>query len=229
ATESPVLIDGTIDGRPRKLLAQASRNGYFFLLDRTNGKNILTTPLIDSLNWAKGINSLGVPIPDPAKYPAPDGVLVSPPTGGATNWPPPSFDPQTGLFYVGVSTSWSEFYKTDTDDHPEGWGGVDSGTGGEGGALLAIDYKTGKPAWKHEWPGGGGAAAMLSTAGKLLFTSNSDYVIAFDPANGKILWHTALMSPSTAGPITYMIDGKQYLLAIAGDSLYAFTLQKPVE
>lgn len=229
ATESPVLIDGTIDGRPRKLLAQASRNGYFFLLDRTNGKNILTTPLIDSLNWAKGINSLGVPIPDPAKYPAPDGVLVSPPTGGATNWPPPSFDPQTGLFYVGVSTSWSEFYKTDTDDHPEGWGGVDSGTGGEGGALLAIDYKTGKPAWKHEWPGGGGAAAMLSTAGKLLFTSNSDYVIAFDPANGKILWHTALMSPSTAGPITYMIDGKQYLLAIAGDSMYAFTLQKPVE
>jgi alcohol dehydrogenase (cytochrome c) len=229
ATEPIVLIDGTINGQPRKLLAQASRNGYYFLLDRTNGKDIVTTPLIDSLNWAKGINKMGQPIPDPAKYPTPDGTLVSPPTGGATNWPPVSFDPQTGMLYVGTSRAWSEYYKTDTDDHPEGWGGVDSGTGSEGGSLLALDYKTGKVAWHHDWPGGGGAAAMLTTAGKLLFTSNSNYLIAFDPANGKILWHTGLVSGSTAGPITYTLDGKQYLLDVAGDNLYAFTVNKPAE
>jgi acido-empty-quinoprotein group A len=229
ATESPVLIDGTVDGQPRKLLAQASRNGYFFLLDRTNGKHILTAPFIPGMNWTKGLNANGQPIPDPAKYPSPDGSLVSPPTGGGTNWQPPSFDPQTGLFYVGTTQSWSMYYKTDTDDHPEGWGGVDSAVGTEGGALLAIDYKTGKIAWRHDWPGGGGAAHMLTTAGKLLFTGNGSNVIAFDPANGKILWHAGLMSAPSAGPITYTLNGRQYLLAIAGDSLYAFTLNKRAE
>ena len=90
-----------IDGQPRKLLAQASRNGYFFVLDRTNGKHILTKPFIDTVNWAKGLNANGQPIPDPAKYPSVDGVLVSPAAGGATNWPAPSFNPETGFFYVG--------------------------------------------------------------------------------------------------------------------------------
>jgi len=224
ATEAPVLIDGTINGQPRKLLAQADRNGYFFLLDRTNGKHILTTPLIDTLNWSKGLNATGQPIPNPAKYPRPDGTLVSPASGGATNWPAPSFDPQTGLFYVGVNTTWSVFYQTDTDDHPEGYGGVDSGSGSEGGALLAIDYKTGKIAWRHEWPGAGGASHMLTTAGHLLFTGNGNNVVAFDPANGKILWHSSLFGSPSAGPITYMLDGKQYLLAIAGDSMYSFVV-----
>jgi len=224
ATEAPVLIDGVIDGKPRKLLAQANRNGYFFLLDRTNGQHILTTPLIDSINWTKGLNTNGQPIPDPAKYPKPDGALVSPASGGATNWPAPSFDPETGLFYVGVNTTWSEFYQTDTDDHPEGYGGVDSSAGGAGGALLAIDYKTGKTVWKHDWPGGGGPSHILTTAGKLLFTGNGNNMIAFDPANGKILWHTSLFGSPSAGPITYMLDGKQHLLVIAGDSLYTFVV-----
>lgn len=89
ATEAPVLIDGVVDGKPRKLLAQANRNGYFFVVDRTNGQHILTAPLIDTLNWTKGLNANGQPIPDPAKYPKPDGALVSPASGGATNWPAP--------------------------------------------------------------------------------------------------------------------------------------------
>jgi alcohol dehydrogenase (cytochrome c) len=224
ATEAPVLIDGVIDGKPRKLLAQANRNGYFFLLDRTNGQHILTSPLIDSINWNKGFDAKGQPIPDPAKYPKPDGALVSPNSSGATNWPAPSFDPETGLFYVGVNTTWSEFYQTDTDDHPEGYGGVDSTAGGAGGALLAIDYKTGKPVWKHDWPGGGGPSHILTTAGKLLFTGNGNNIIAFDPANGKILWHSSLFGGPSAGPITYMLDGKQHLLVIAGDSLYTFVV-----
>ena len=226
AVETPVLIDGVIDGQPRKLLAQASRNGLFFLLDRTNGKHILTTPFIDTLNWTKGFNAKGQPIPDPAKFPTTDGVLVSPAAGGATNWPAPSFDPATGLLYVGSTRTYSMYYLTDTDKRPEGWGGVDRGVGGDGSALLAIDYKTGKTAWRHDWPSGNGVVSMLSTAGKLLFTSNGTYLIAFDPADGKLLWHAGLTASPSAGPITYMVDGKQYVLVCAGDTLFTFTVNQ---
>jgi acido-empty-quinoprotein group A len=224
ATETPVLVDGVVDGKPRKLLMQASRNGYFFVLDRTNGEHILTNPFIDTVNWASGLNAKGAPVPNPAKYPATDGVLVSPSSNGGTNWPAPSFDPDTGLLYVGSNRTFAMFYLTDTDPRPEGWGGLDSVVGGDGGALLAIDYKTGKTAWRHDWPNGTGVAAMLSTAGKLLFTSNGNNLIAFDPANGKILWHASLTAAPSNGPITYMLDGKQYVLAAAGDTMFSFTL-----
>jgi acido-empty-quinoprotein group A len=227
AVETPVLIDGVIDGQPRKLLAQASRNGFYFLLDRTNGKHLLTQPFIDTVNWTSGLNANGQPIPNPVKFPATDGVLVSPASGGSTNWPSPSFNPETGLLYVGSSRTFSMFYLTDTDPRPEGWGGVDSLVGGDGGALVAIDYKTGKIAWRHDWPSGGGIAATLSTAGKLLFTSNGNNIIAFDPVNGKILWHAGLTGVPTGGPITYMADGKQYLLVAAGDTLFSFSLNQP--
>ncbi len=228
AVETPVLIDGVIDGKPRKLLAQASRNGYFFLLDRTNGEHILTKPFIDTLNWAEGLNAKGQPIPKRDKYPSVDGVLVSPASGGATNWPSPSFNPETGLLYVGSSKTFSMFYLTDTDERPEGWGGLDSVVGSEGGALLAIDYKTGNIAWHHDWPSGTGVVSTLSTAGKLLFTSNGNTLVAFHPVTGKILWHAGLTAGPSAGPITYMLDGKQYLLVAAGDTLFTFTLDKPV-
>jgi alcohol dehydrogenase (cytochrome c) len=226
AAETPVLINGEIDGKPRKLLAQASRNGYYFLLDRTDGQHIVTAPFIDTLNWATKLNAKGQPVPDPAKYPTTDGVLVSPASGGATNWPAPSFDPQTGLFYVGSSKTFSMFYLTDTDERPEGWGGLDNVVGNDGAALLAIDYKTGKIAWRHDWPSGGGVVSQLSTAGHLLFTSNLNYLIAFDPATGKILWHAGLTGSPSAGPITYALDGKQYVLVAAGDTLFSFTLNK---
>ncbi|HCC58953.1 MAG TPA: acido-empty-quinoprotein group A, partial [Solibacterales bacterium] len=227
AVETPVLIDGVIDGQPRKLLAQASRNGYYFLLDRTNGKHILTHPLIDTLNWAKGLNASGQPVPDPAKYPTVDGVLVSPSSSGATNWPAPSFSPDTNLLYVGSSTSYSMFYLTDTDERPEGWGGLDRGVGEASGALLAIDYKTGKIAWRHDWPSGNGVTSMLSTAGKLLFTSNGTNLIAFDPSNGKLLWHAGLTASPSAGPISYEVDGRQFLLVAAGDTLFSFGMNRP--
>jgi alcohol dehydrogenase (cytochrome c) len=228
AVETPVLFDGVIGGQRRKLVAQASRNGYFFVLDRATGKRILTTPFIDTLNWAmKDLDAKGQPTPDPAKYPSPDGVLVSPASGGATNWQAPSFNPDTGLFYVSSSRSYSMYYLTDLDPRPQGWGGIDSAVGSDGSALLAIDYKTGKIAWRHEWPGGGGLAHTLSTAGKLLFTHNGQNIIAFEPSKGKILWHSTLMAAPSAGPITYAVDGRQYLLVCAGDSLYAFRVNQP--
>src|SRR5262245_35672181 len=115
AAQTPVLIDGSIDNRPRRLLAQASRNGHFILLDRTNGQHILTTRLIDSANWTKEINAKGQPIGNPAKEAIVPGALVSPDTSGATNWPPPSFNPDTGLMYVGTRQTFSVMYLTDLD------------------------------------------------------------------------------------------------------------------
>ncbi len=224
STESVIIIDGVINGKPRKLVAQANRNGYFYLLDRTNGEHLLTSTLIEGMNWNLGLNAKGQPIPDPAKYPKPDGTLVLPASGGVTNWQSASFSPDTGLFYVGVSKSWSVYYQTDTDDHPEGYGGVDSTSGNEGGSLEAIDYRTGKIAWKHDWPSGGGSSHMLTTAGGLLFTGNGNNIIAFDAKSGKILWHAGLMASPSNGMTTYMMDGRQHLLVGAGDSLYSFVL-----
>ncbi len=224
AAEIPVLIDGVIDGKPRKLLAQASRNGFYFLLDRTNGAHLVTQRLSDTLNWSKGLNKLGAPIADPAKYPSTDGTLVSPASGGVTNWAPPSFSPLTGLLYVGTNRDYSMFYLTDTDARPEGWGGVDRVAGRVGSALLALDYRTGKAAWKHEWPGGNGVVSTLATAGNLVFTSNANNVVAFDATDGKILWHAGLTGSPSAAMITYLMDGKQYLLVAAGDTLFAFTV-----
>jgi alcohol dehydrogenase (cytochrome c) len=226
AVQTTILIDGEFQGKPRKMLAQANRNGYFFLLDRTNGKNLLTAPMIQTMNWSKGLNANGQPIPNPAKEATIEGVLVSPPSGGATNWPPPSFSPKTGLLYVGVSESYSEFYLTDTDPHPEGYGAAEKDIAFLGGGVIAIDYKTGKIAWKHPYPSGGGAMGMLSTAGNLLFTGDrSAHLIAFDSTKGTILWHAGLQDDLSNGPETYMLDGQQYLVAGAGDTLYAFVVE----
>ena len=223
AAQTPVLIDGEVNGQPRKLIAQASRNGYFFVLDRTNGKNILSKPFID-LNWSKGVDAKGQPIPDPAKEPHTNGTLVIPASGGASNWPSPSFDPETGLFYVNSSSSYSLFYLTDTEDKPEGYGGRDSGLWSKT-ALKAIDYRTGQVRWTHEYQRGGANSGILTTAGKLLFTGDPNgNFIAYDPGNGNILWHSHLPSAVSNAPMTYELDGKQYLIVGAGDSLYAFTV-----
>lgn len=224
AVQTPVLFDAPYEGQTRKLLAQGSRNGYFFLLDRTNGKHLVTAPYVN-LNWSKGIDQRGEPIPDPAKEPKTDGTLVTPASDGATNWPPPSFDPQTGLFYLSTVQSYSVFYLTDTDDRPEGYGGRDSGVWAQC-ALKAIDYQTGKVRWTHTYPGrNGGVFGMLTTAGNLLFSGDpSRNLIAFDPATGKILWHDEMSSSLSNGPMTYTLGGRQYLVVGAGDTLYAYAL-----
>ena len=120
------------------------------------------------------------------------------------------------------------YYLTDTDARPEGWGGLDSVVGGSGGSLIAIDYQNGDIKWRHDWPSGNGVVAMLSTAGNLLFTSNGNNFIAFNPADGNILWHAGLTGSPSAGPITYTLDGQQYVLVPAGDTLFCFTLNQPL-
>ena len=227
--ETPVLFDAEIDGKPRKLLAQAARNGFFFVLDRTNGKSIVSKPFVP-LNWAKGIDSKGQPIPDPQKEPTPDGSLLTIPGGGGTNWLPPSFDPDTQLFYVNATKGYSLAYLTDTDEHPEGYGGSGRSLWSQH-VLEALNWKTGEVVWSHPYSsfgntgGGLGGPGILTTAGNLLFTGDyAGNLIAYHPASGKILWHFTMPHSLSNGPETYLFNGKQYLIIGAGDTLYAFAL-----
>jgi alcohol dehydrogenase (cytochrome c) len=222
AVQTPVLFDGEVHGAPEKLLAQASRNGYFFVLDRTTGEHVLTMPFIKT-NWAQGIDSRGEPIPNPAKEPKPDGTLVSPASDGATNWMAPSFDPATNLFYFSARSVWSIFYMT-AAGKPEGWAGRDRGLWSSS-AIEAIDYQSGGIRWRHQIGEGEGVAGMLTTAGNLLFTAdNSDNLLALDPATGKTLWHVPLGARVATGASTYELDGRQYLLMPAGNIIFAWTL-----
>jgi acido-empty-quinoprotein group A len=225
SVQTPVLIDGEIDGKPRKLVAQADRNGYYFLLDRATGKNIVSEPYLETMNWSRGVDKNGSPIYDPEKEPSVAGTLVSPPAGGATNWFAPSFNPQTGLFYVNTFNTYSVFYLTDTDPQPEGYAAIQRLVAGGESSLRALDYKTGKTVWRHDYPGGGGVSGVLSTAGGLVFSGDgSGNLIGFSAQNGKILWHATYPTTVTNGPETYLLDGKQYLMIAAHDTLYAYVL-----
>jgi alcohol dehydrogenase (cytochrome c) len=220
ATQTPVLIDGEFNGEKRKLLAQANRNGYFFVLDRTDGKHLLTAPFVET-NWTKGIDARGVPIANQAKEPTRDGTLVSPSSGGATNWFPPSFNPETGLFYVNASQNYSVFYLT-AQGKPEGFAGRDNGLPGDKGFTLAIDYRTGKICWRHE---GDSNAGLLNTAGKVLFTGDgAGHLLALDPMDGRMLWHVNTGEYVGNGPMTYELGERQFVVFGAGDTLYAFAL-----
>jgi alcohol dehydrogenase (cytochrome c) len=223
AVQTPVLFDGDFNGKPTKMLAQASRNGYFFVLDRTNGKNLVTSEFVKT-NWAKGVDAKGQPIPNPAKEPQTNGALVSPNQAGAVNWPPPSFSPATGLFYVNATRAFSVYYIYDESEKPEGWGGNDRGGWAES-MLQAIDYKTGKIRWSHKWEGTGGRSGLLSTAGNLLFAGDpSNNLVALNATTGQPLWHTNLGASITNAPITYELDGSQYITVGAGDTLYSFVM-----
>jgi acido-empty-quinoprotein group A len=224
AVQTPVLVDGSIGGQTRKLLAQASRNGYYFLLDRTNGKNLVSKPYID-INWSKSVDSRGEPIPDPEKEPKTDGALVTPSAAGGTNWFSPAFNPGTGLLYVNTTQSYSVYYLTDTDPKPEGYGGRDAGIWSDG-ALKAIDYKTGDIRWQHKYPGSRtSSSGLLTTAGGVLFGGDAAAnLVAYDPTNGRILWHAGVGASIGNGPMTYELDGRQYLVVGAGENLFAFKL-----
>jgi acido-empty-quinoprotein group A len=223
AAQTPVLFDADYLGQPRRLLAQANRNGLFFLLDRTNGRHLLTAPLVESANWYTRIAETGQPVADPRKEPAVRGALVSPSSGGATNWWPPSFDPDTGLFYVGTSRSFAVFYKTDQSDRPEGFGGTDRSVGNLGSALRALDYRTGRVRWQR--PTNIGSQGLLTTAGGLLFGSDGwGNFVAFDARTGEPRWHSRLAANPTNAPITFTLDGRQFVVVGAGDSLYAFSI-----
>jgi alcohol dehydrogenase (cytochrome c) len=193
------------------------------VLDRTNGKNLLTTPFT-AVNWAKGIDAKGSPIPDPAKEPARDGRLVAPNEGGGTNYRSPSFDPATGLFIVSAQDGYGiYFYKPEHGDY--GWAGADYGVSGKG-SLKAIDYQTGEIKWTHDLSGGAGGAGVLTTASGLLFTGDAaGSALALRTRDGATLWHSSTGRMGTP-PITYELDGRQYVVVGGGSSLFAFALPR---
>ena len=224
AVETPVVLDADFKGAKQKLLAQASRNGYFFVLDRATGENLLTAPFIDE-NWASHVDALGRPIGKLDKYPEPDGTLVEPGSDGATNWMAPSFHPCTGLFYVMARRIFSIFYKTAVGK-PEGWGGRDRNLWANS-VLQAIDYQTGKIRWSHELGEAENTAGILTTAGGLLFTADtSGNLLALDAANGKTLWHMNPGGGVVSSPMTYELDGKQYVLTAVNDVIFVWSLPK---
>ena len=231
STQTPVLIDGEFGGKPRKLVLQATRNGYFFVLDRVTGEHLLTSKFGEAVNWSNRMSPKGAPMPDPEKDSTIPGSLVSPTNGGATNWPPPAFSPDTGLFYVPEHEGYAMYYLTETDPRGSmGLGGKEEdAVGSTGNSIEAIDYKTGKIVWKHEFPAGGngmgGGTGLLATAGKLVFGSDAaGNFVAYDALTGKALWHSHIGAVGNA-PETYTLDGHQYVLVSGnGDRLYAFVM-----
>ncbi len=222
AVQTPVLVDAPFQGSQKKLLLQASRNGFYFVLDRTNGKALLTAPY-ERTNWSSGIDAQGRPIGKREKYPSAAGTLVEPDAIGATNWMSPSFNPDTGLLYVDTHDSFSLYYAYSTGK-AEGFAGRDLTVWSQC-HLRAIDYQTGKCRWEHDLGPGWDWAGVLSTAGGLVFTGDvHGNVLALDADTGKTLWHAHAGGQAEQPPITYELDGRQYVLVGAHGVVFSFAL-----
>ncbi len=221
STQVPVIADLPFNGRTRKLVMQATRNGYFFVLDRVTGEHLVTGKFGTVNNWALGLDDKGRPKRNPQKDATIPGSLVN---SDVTNYPPPSFSPDTKLFYVEVNNALHITYLIEPD--PRGSMGLGGTTGGAsfsyGSAIDAIDYKTGKVVWTHTTQGSPG---LLTTAGGLLFAGDGNYLVAYDAATGNPLWHSRIGAAAN-GPETYMLDGHQYILATGDDQLYSFVLNQ---
>ncbi len=230
AQQPLVLADTTWEGRPRKLLLDANRNGFFYVLDRTDGKLLLAKPFVQKLTWAREIAAGGRPAVNPDQRPSAKGTRVCPSLIGAANWWANAFNPATGYYYVQTLESCGIFSKRETK-----W---EAGRGFNGGAsrespddrpqkfLRAIDIRTGKIAWELPEPGPGTTrGGVLATAGGVVFfCADSDAFMAADSATGKPLWHFQANHFWRASPMTYVFDNKQYVAVASGPNIIAFAL-----
>ena len=232
AQQPIVLVDATWQGRPRKLLLQANRNGYFYVLDRVTGEYLSGTPFVKNITWASGLTKEGRPIVVPNMEPTREGRRVCPSLEGASNWYSASFSPRTGLFYVQTNDKCGIFTRVD-----QTW---EAGKGFMGGTfaaapeparrvLRAIDIQTGKVAWElpqmgnvESWGG------VLATASDLVFFGDdSGAFAAADAKTGKRLWSFQTSQVWKASPMTYVFDNRQMLAVASGPNILAFGLPTP--
>jgi alcohol dehydrogenase (cytochrome c) len=235
AQETPALVDATWQGRPRKLLVQANRNGFFYVLDRTDGHYLLGRQYAKSITWASGLTPEGRPIVVPNMEPTLDGKRICPSLDGASNWYSTSFSPATSLYYVQTNDKCGVFTR-----EPMEW---EAGKGFMGGSfkqapdepaqrvLRAIDIRTGRAVWElpqtgtvDSWGG------VLSTGGGLvIFGEDSGALMAADAATGKPLWSFQTNQLWKASPMTYLFDNKQFIAVATGPNIVAFGLPDEVK
>jgi len=232
ATETPMLVDAEFRGERRKLLLQGNRNGFFYVLDRLTGKLLLAEPFVKQVTWASGIDPDGRPRLLPGNEPTVEGQRVCPAVAGATNWTSTAFSPVTRLFYLFAEESCSVYSKNDT-----WWEAGKSFYGGSarrvpvegvtGKTLKAIDIRTGKTSWEVPDIGGGIlGSGLMATAGSLIFYGDGGRgFVAVDATNGKRLWQFNTNERWKAGPMTYEIDGTQYVGVAAGSTILVFSLR----
>ena len=232
ATQTSVLVDAEWQGRPRKLMLHASRNGFFYVFDRESGERLLSTPFVTNLTWASGIGADGRPVRLPNQEPSPAGTRVCPSQDGATNWFSPSFSPQTGLYYVQTFEKCSIYTKSEQGEWESGrpYLGGSQKTAPEPTPrriLRAIDIRTGAIAWEVPQPGPAVSwGGTLATAtGLVIVAEDGGALMAVDATHGTRRWMFRTNATWRASPMTYMFDGRQYIAIAAGANILAFALQ----
>ena len=230
ATEVPILADLTIAGQPRKVVMFANRNGFYYTLDRSDGKLIVAKPFVVT-TWAKEIGPDGRPVLLPGNIPDEKGSTTCPDVTGATNFWPPTYDPTQRLFFVNAREVCATYYAWKQEYVPG-----ERYTGGAGqrargpdmrafGALRAIDPTTGDRRWEFEYISPS-TSGLLSTASGLIFSGDAEgNFLALDSKSGKLLWRFQMGSAlHGTSAITYMLDGRQQVVVPAGSTLTAWAL-----
>ena len=219
-----------IDSGGKHLIAQANRNGFFYVLDRTTGKLLSATPY-GKVTWSDSKDAEGRPVANKESSPTLEGRVVCPGALGKTNWMSPTFSPRTGLFYVSAREQ-CDIFSTAPQPYEAGHAYYGSAyfpadeTEPYWGAVRAIDPSNGQMKWefRHVSPSWSG---VLSTAGGLVFTGDAEgNFTALDAASGKALWHFQTGAAVYASPMAFALDGKEYVAIAAGNSLYVFGLPK---
>jgi alcohol dehydrogenase (cytochrome c) len=227
SNETLVLFEAQIGGRERKLLAQANRNGFYYVLDRATGEFLTGVPYAKQ-TWADGLDAKGRPIRKKGIAPSLEGTLVFPNIGGAANWFSPSYSPQTKLFYQAAREMGTVYFKGAAEYKPgtafTGGGGRHVNGDDASGAIRALDSTTGKMKWEFPLLSPG-YTSLLSTAGGLLFGGTEEgNFFALDAETGKPLWDTQIGGAVRGIPMSYAVDGKQYIAIAAGFTLFVFAL-----
>jgi len=228
SNQVPILVDAEIAGQPRKLLLQANRNGFYYVLDRTTGE-FLAGQAFAKVNWASGLDAKGRPIELPNLRPTREGVLVFPGQAGTVNWPSPSYDHLTHLFYVQAVEDFGQvFYKLKPNEE-EGanftGGGFRSQLGKEPyGVIKAIEATTGKVRWEFREQTSSNCGVLTTENGVLFSGTREGEFFALDAASGKPLWRFTTGGQIHGGPVTFLVDGKQHVAVAAGNGLFVFAL-----